>query len=167
MKLSYDSISPFTGNAAVLEEPVSRDVTLMLCMDTGYHTYKGWLTPDSDAMIEFETNMADSSKNSKKIADGLVWYYYAITDMDNCVSLIPNIKSDNVEWHVVRLKPRTVDSEVTFASFKNPETSETIDYVYDPNFRSSFESFTDAIDLYSSMVYKTEKLRERAKLESK
>lgn len=167
MNLNYDSISPFTGNAAVLEEPVSREVTLMLCTDTGYHTYKGLWVPDSEYVSSMESSMDEETKKSKKIENGCVWYYYTAIDTTNGISVIPDVSDSGVKWKVNRLKPKTNDDEIPLVSFSVPGSSDIIDYVRENDEYDTFESFSDALNLYSALVYKMEQARELAKSEIK
>jgi hypothetical protein len=157
MNLNYDHKSPFTGEASVLEEPISATVSLMLCTDTGYHTYKGLWNDGSDDVTEAEKSMPAQFINTKKNADGYTWYYYTFVDVDNCVALLPDIKEESLVWNLYFLKPKTDESEVSIAKFETTEG--VVEYVIDLSTREPFDTFADALDRYSYFVYRVNSIK--------
>ena len=74
-KITYDAISPVTGNQCVLEEADERTgVVSMICMETGYTTTDK-LVHESDAQETYEAGLTELMKEARIIdAVGLCWY---------------------------------------------------------------------------------------------
>jgi hypothetical protein len=74
-KITYDAISPVTGNQCVLEEADERTgVVSMICMETGYTTTDK-LVHESDAQEAYEAGLTELMKEARIIyAVGLCWY---------------------------------------------------------------------------------------------
>jgi len=74
-KITYDAISPVTGNNTVLEEADEQTgVVSMICMETGYTT-TDQLVHESDAQEAYEAGLTELMKEARIIdAVGLCWY---------------------------------------------------------------------------------------------
>jgi hypothetical protein len=74
-KITYDAISPVTGNECVLEEADEQTgVVSMICMETGYTT-TDQLVHGSDAQESYESGLTELMKETRIIdAVGLCWY---------------------------------------------------------------------------------------------
>ena len=74
-KITYDAISPVTGNQCVLEEADEQTgVVSMICMETGYTT-TDQLVHESDAQEAYEAGLTELMREARIIdAVGLCWY---------------------------------------------------------------------------------------------
>lgn len=69
MKLDYDYINPITGKKTVIMEG-----DRMLCVETGYHTFKGWNEVDKGDEIFFDIS-PEPVRNSRFVDEtGQIWY---------------------------------------------------------------------------------------------
>ena len=74
-KITYDAISPITGNECVLEEADEQTgVVSMICMETGFTT-TDQLVFESEAQETYESGLTELMKQSRVIDGiGLCWY---------------------------------------------------------------------------------------------
>lgn len=74
-KITYDAISPITGNECVLEEADEQTgVVSMICMETGFTT-TDQLVFESEAQETYEAGLTELMKQARVIdAVGLCWY---------------------------------------------------------------------------------------------
>jgi len=74
-KITYDAISPITGNECVLEEADEQTgVVSMICMETGFTT-TDQLIHESEAQKAYESGLTELMKQSRVIDGvGLCWY---------------------------------------------------------------------------------------------
>lgn len=84
MKLDYDYINPITGKKTVIMEG-----DRMLCVETGYHTFKGWNEVGMGDEVFFNSS-PKSVRNSRFVDDlGQVWY--KITLFTDSIVLYPTL----------------------------------------------------------------------------
>lgn len=122
MKLTYDEISPITGNRTVLveEEEFSGD-NVKLCMETGYQTYQfNWRVENEEIIANLENQFPYNVVDSKFIdPGGNVWYKSFLISPN--VLLYPDEKTWKVAF-LVELDPgdgvpiQVPTSENTFAT---------------------------------------------------
>jgi len=74
-KITYDAISPITGNECVLEEADEQTgIVSMICMETGYTT-TDQLIHESEEQETYESGLTELMKESRIIDGvGLCWY---------------------------------------------------------------------------------------------
>lgn len=74
-KITYDAISPITGNECVLEEADEQTgVVSMICMETGFTT-TDQLVYESEAQETYEAGLTELMKQARVIDGiGLCWY---------------------------------------------------------------------------------------------
>ena len=74
-KITYDAISPITGNECVLEEADEQTgVVSMICMETGFTT-TDQLVYESEAQETYEAGLTELMKQDRVIDGiGLCWY---------------------------------------------------------------------------------------------
>ena len=74
-KITYDAISPITGNECVLEEADEQTgVVSMICMETGFTT-TDQLVFESEAQETYESGLTELMKQARVIDGiGLCWY---------------------------------------------------------------------------------------------
>jgi len=100
MKLTFDYINPMTGKKTVLLEG-----DRMLCVETGYHTFKGWNERDQ-LHIPFEQSSPDEIIRSKFTDDlGQVWF--KITLFTDTIVLKPDVDTDG--WIVNQFRDLYTD----------------------------------------------------------
>jgi len=103
MRVTYDKISPFSGNKRVMIEPDGdkRD-NLMVCMDTGYHTYEDNWKIDSDVIDIVETTFPAILTASRKEGDGNYWYKLML--ITPFVMLMPEVVDETPVWAIYALR---------------------------------------------------------------
>lgn len=77
LRLSYDEISPITGNQSVLvEQDVFSGDHVKLCMETGYQTYfNSWKVGNEEIIANLENQFPYEVVDTKFIdSNGNVWY---------------------------------------------------------------------------------------------
>lgn len=90
MKLTYDCVNPMTGKKTVLLEG-----DRMMCVETGYHTHRGWNEMDQLDRLFYESS-PDPVRNSRFVDDtGQIWYL--ITLFTDSIVLRPTSFPD---WEV-------------------------------------------------------------------
>jgi hypothetical protein len=100
MRLTYDEISPLTGNRTVLieEDAFSGDI-VKLCMETGYQTYENsWKAENEEIVANLENQFPYQVVDSKFIDEGgNIWY--------KCFLISPNVLlyPDEHQWRVSNL----------------------------------------------------------------
>ncbi len=74
-KITYDAMSPITGNECVLEEADEQTgIVSMICMETGYTT-TDQLVFESKAQETYEAGLTELMKQARVIDGiGLCWY---------------------------------------------------------------------------------------------
>lgn len=104
MKLTYDEISPITGNMCVLVEPDStKNQNMRLCMESGYQTFDSW-KEGSEIVDKFMSASPDLVRNTAMVdEEGNVWVKIIMMTPD--VVLNPDIDDslDSV-WRVSSFK---------------------------------------------------------------
>lgn len=132
MKLTYDYINPITGKKTVLLEG-----DRMMCVETGYHTFKGWNEMDQ-LHVPFENASPDEVVQSKFVDDlGQVWF--KITLFTDTIVLQP-MKGG---WEVNQFRDLKEGEEPK--DFLQRVQADKIQ-VLDPEFAQWFEDFADAIN---------------------
>ena len=102
MKLSYDEISPITGNKSVLSEfDHNAGQEMKLCMESGYHTFTSWVE-GSDGIQRFEESAPDIVRDTKFNDNGQFWYKIIMMTRD--VVLYPDLVDDGIVWKVSTFK---------------------------------------------------------------
>lgn len=157
MRLSPNSISPFSNKLSVYEEyhEPSGD-TLMLCMDTGYHTYKNSWKKDSEILERVEESLSLHMINTKKITeDGNVWYKsYELTPF---AAIIPEVDNGKDVWNVYRLRPVENESEPIILQLPiNKESTDIINLTFDISSMCQYpdEQYIQAYDKFRELVGK-------------
>ena len=157
MRTSPNSKSPFTGNLCVFEEyhEPSGD-TLMLCMDTGYHTYKKSWKVGSEFIEKVESVLPFHIINTKQISeDGNVWY--KSYELNPFSALIPEQEDGKNVWNVYRLRPVENDREPIILQLPiNADSSEIIDLTFDIPSMCQYPDgqFANALDKFNELVNK-------------
>ncbi len=83
-KLTYDAMSPITGNECVLEEADEQTgIVSMICMETGYTT-TDQLVFESKAQETYEAGLTELMKQARVID---VSVYVGILHSCNCLAL--------------------------------------------------------------------------------
>lgn len=83
MKLTFDYINPMTGKKTVLLEG-----DRMMCVETGYHTHRGWNEMDQLDCSFYESS-PDPVRNSRFVDDtGQIWYLITLFTDSNVLQPI-------------------------------------------------------------------------------
>jgi hypothetical protein len=113
VKLTYDSISPITGNFCVLEEvDTATGITSFLCMESGWSTADTMII-GSDAVQQFESQCSEIMRNSRvdDTERGLSWFPIFI-QLPTCMLYCVGSSANDVKWELSRIVP-VDDSEKT------------------------------------------------------
>jgi len=100
MKLTYDAISPISGNKTVFIED-----SMYLCMETGYHTYDTFLS-GTENQEWFNEQSTQYIRDTRFFDPKTMLYWYKITMFSDKSILYP----DENGWNVAELES-TNDSE--------------------------------------------------------
>jgi len=158
MRITYDDISPFTGNRVVMceNDPDKRDV-MKLCMETGYHTYELNWKEGSDVIDIVEKSFPKRIIDSKKITeDGNIWYKLIL--ITPFVMLMPDVtKSGDDCWCIFTLKDGNPDEDdivMVVDSVDGDPLYRAIDHDTKKEFpNDKFELAFDAFQTIGSTVY--------------
>jgi len=143
MKLTYDYINPMTGKKTVLLEG-----DRMLCVETGYHTFKGWNERDQ-LHIPFEKYCSDPTYVSKFIDDlGQVWY--KITLFTDSIVLQPTL---NDGWEVNAFRDLE-EGEKPLDKLQRVQGDKI--QVLDPECSKKFSDFSDALNEFDKLRLENE-----------
>lgn len=153
MKLSYDGISPFTGNMDVLIEHDDDGNWTKLCMQTGYTTQRWW-TLYSEDKDRFESVCPDHIKDTKfEDSFGNVWYKITLTSGD--IMLYPDVYDGDSMWFVGKWR-KLGDNERTDNRFVQVRkiNGKEVPYIFDVETATMFEetAFPDAYDHFNKLV---------------
>lgn len=136
MKLTYDEISPITGNLSVLIE-YDDDVCIKFDIESGYTTREGWIdgTPQVEA---FEFACPEHLKDTRFVdSGGQVWY--KITLLAGDVMMYPDVYDGDSMWIVGKLR-KLEDGELTDRFIQVREVdNKKIPYVFDTDLSTMFE----------------------------
>jgi hypothetical protein len=155
MRITYDEISPITGNRKVMIEPDPEKLdNIKICMDSGYHTYDAHWKTGSDVIELVERNLPTVIiDNKKECDDGNTWYHLMM--ITPFVILTPEASSGgDIEWVIYSLKPGDPNTDDIIMILPNEtEGSDPIHMTIDNSSRQSFPSdkFELAMDAYQSI----------------
>lgn len=150
MKLSYDYINPITGRKTVLLEG-----DRMMCVETGYHTFKGWNEMDQLDELFFQSS-PDVVRNSRFVDDtGQIWYL--ITLFTDTIMLKPEYDQeyDQHSWVVNQFRDLYTDEvpgEKLQKQFKVGD--HTYIQVLDPLCEKHFSDFSEALNEFDKLRLK-------------
>lgn len=130
MHLLYDEISPFTANRRVFAEyDDNLKDSFMLCMDTGYQTYRKAWVEDSNIHEVMRQEMPELIWNTRRIHGGLVWYKLAFSN--SIVDFLPESIDGEEYWCIYKLKfGSEYDSAVKQIISVVDEDSKDVVYLY-------------------------------------
>jgi hypothetical protein len=139
MKLSFDSISPITGNLCVIEEFDDLYGNTKLCIESGYQYCEKY---DEN----FEQVCPQIIKDTKFVDEkGQNWYKLIIVSPN--LVLIPTNQS---EWKVVGVRKITVDEDITNAEVTLISGDDV--YVLDTTTELVFDVFVDALNNFNHII---------------
>lgn len=144
MKLTYDYVNPMTGRKTVLMEGDQ-----MLCVETGYHTFKGWNESDL-GHLTFEQNSPEEVVESKFV-DNLGQFWFKITLFTDSVVLRPESNSNG--WIVNQFRDLYIDElpgDKIQRIQKNVNGTEIVQ-VLDPLCEKHFSSFEEALNEFDKL----------------
>ena len=103
MYLLYDEVSPFTAERRVFVEYDSAiGDHMMLCMDTGYQSYRLMWREDSPIHEMMRDSIPSLIWDTRQILDGRVWYKLHL--LTATVELVPEFNDIEERWAVYPLK---------------------------------------------------------------
>lgn len=148
MKLTYDYINPITGRKTVLLEG-----DRMMCVETGYHTIKGWNEVDQ-THLAFESMSPDEVLRSKFTDDlGQIWF--KITMFTDTILLKPDVDTDG--WIVNQFRdlyPEERPKDLLQKQFKAGD--HTYIQVLDPLCEKHFFTFEEALNEFDKLRLENE-----------
>jgi hypothetical protein len=169
MRITYDEVSPFTGNRRVMIEPdPEKQDNMKVCMDTGYHTYAESWKKESDVIDIIENTFPSILLDTKRVMDdGNIWYKLML--VTPFVMLIPERFGDNESvWAIYALKngnPETDEIVMEIAAVDGTPLYRSIDVDTRKEFPDEkFELAMDAFQSVGAAVYG--KIFEMAKSET-
>lgn len=120
LRLSYDEISPITGNKSVLveQDPFTND-QVKLCMESGYQTYlKNWKSDNIELISDLEKQFPEDITKTKIVdSNGNVWYKSYLVSRN--VILFP----EETVWKVALLVETDPGSGIDVDIPLTPETT--------------------------------------------
>lgn len=153
MKLSYDEISPITGNMSVLFEEDESGYWTKICMESGYTTQQGWV--DGDPEINAFEFACPSHVKETRFVDWSDQVWYKITLSSGDIMLYPDVYDGDSMWFVGKWR-KLGDDETTddrFIQVRKIDGKE-VPYVFDSEHAEIFEetAFPDAYDHFNKLV---------------
>lgn len=152
MKLTFDYINPITGRKTVLLEG-----DRMMCVETGYHTFRGWNEAD-----QFDRSFYESSPDevrSSRFVDSLGQFWYKITLFTDTIVLKPEYdrEYDQWGWAVNQFRDLYIDEvpgEKLQKQFKLGD--HTYIQVLDPLCEKHFLTFEEALNEFDKLRLENE-----------
>lgn len=155
MKLTYDEISPISGNKSILVEYDEGIGWMKICMDTGYSTQEEWIdgSPQCEA---FEFACPEHIKNTKFVdLTGQVWYKLTLCSGD--VMLYSDVYDGDPMWFVGKWRDLYIDellSDKYMIRYEKNIIGGEIARVFDNKYAMIFEdtNFADAYNNFNKLV---------------
>ena len=144
MKLTYDEISPITGNKTVLIEYDDLHGTTKLCMESGYQHLERYVD-GSQVCDDFELTCPQIIKQSKFV-DGKNKVWYKLIIVTPTLILLPTA----TQWKIVGLRKMNVDEDITNSEVTLVSGDEVT--VLDTMTELVFDKFQDAIDNFYKII---------------
>lgn len=138
MKLTYDYINPMTGKKTVLLEG-----DRMMCVETGYHTIKGWNEVDQ-GHLPFE-NMSPDEVLRSKFTDDLGQIWYKITLFTDSIVLQPTL---NDGWEVNAFRDLN-EGEEPLDKLQRVQGEKV--QILDPECSKKFSDFSEAVNEFDKL----------------
>lgn len=152
MKLSYDEISPITGDMSVLFEEDESGHWTKICMESGYTTQYGWINGELETAA-FEFVCLPHVRETRTVIAGQVWYKITLSSGD--IMLYPDVYDGDSMWFVgkwIKLEDdETIDNR--FIQVRKIDNKD-VPYIVDSDHAEIFEetAFADAYDYFNKLV---------------
>lgn len=158
MRISYDAISPITGNKCVLEdnEPYFNDI-FRLCFESGYFSLLRNMTADSEYLTDFEKTQPPSIVGLKKMdSDGSAWFPLIMFHEE--FVLYPKIESGEISdwvistWQSAESADDRFDDIIVATALTQPDETVTLQYSKPCETSKHNGSFPDMYDKFISLT---------------
>lgn len=141
MKLTYDKISPITGNNCVLTEYDDLHGETRLCMESGYQNLERFID-GSDVVDRFEQTCPIFLKESRFVDDkNRVWYKTLL--VTPTLVLLP-------EWKIVSLREANESDDISDSQFTLVKDDKV--FIIDEPNAVHYDSFEIALDTFYKIL---------------